>query len=222
MPDVTVTDSGKPPFDTDTKKAIAEAAVETWFDGLFDNSFDLKQYGTEDCPAPNKEFAGTSNERFIIQKSQALKGAAMVRNFAFIANVPTNWKVPEPIAEAFQACKVLYAIMLSVHWSMKNCVNYSEGRFNGHDETIADITKKLKTITGFVDTTREKLLQLQISLGNPDRPQEVDTTKYVKQTPSRSVARQHDRPARPAQGRQDSARKPFSLTALLASKRDRT
>lgn len=220
MPNVTVTDSGKPPYDTEVKKQIAEAAVESWFEGMLEASFDKEEWGEETNPDPTKVRCGTLDERFIVTKRECLKGLTMVRTFASVAGIPTNWKVPSPIAEAFDACKLLYTIMLSVHWSMKNCVNYSEGRFNGHDETIADITKKLKTITNFVDTTRAKLLNLQIALGAPDQQYEVDTSKYVKQT-DRPVARQHDRPSRPAQSRQDTTRKPFSLTSLLASKRAR-
>ena len=191
---------------------LSEVEVEHWQDGLLECSFDRQHHRREGFDPPTKEVIGTLNERFIVSKTEILTGISLVRQFASVANIPTNWNVPPALAPAFDREKALYALMLSLDFSMKNLVPFKNNKFAGHEDELMELDDKLTKLMKFADIVRGMMQHLRLKLGDPDIELKYAAPPiekpYVEPSKPRGVIRQPSQPAKPK----------FNLSSLMGKK----
>lgn len=178
---------------------LVETRLESWERGLYECSFDKKEYVKED--APTRERVGTIDERYVVTKQQVINGASLVRQFAEVVSTPTRFPVPEDIAELFNRCKAVFAIAMSLDFSSKTLTRYHESRLRRHQETLSDLAKRTATIIKFIDYVRNALNDIATDLGSPDLvdlPQEkpVKTVVVKRSAPAPTPAKPRE-PSKP-------------------------
>ena len=194
---------------------ITEEELEHWRDGLFECSFDNKDFTRDSVGQPTEELVGTNNERFIVSRVEINKTIGLIRHCATIKGEPHSFKVAPTLMAAFTSCKALWALTLSLEWAMQNLVRFSDPKLQHLQEDIDDVKDKLDKLQRFSDIVRTKLVDIKNKAGNPDLPDFFQPEKpktIVIRKPVRHINFGDRKP------RETKASK-FNLSSLLGKKK---
>jgi len=199
-------------------KEIHIDQVEKWIRELTECSYDRR----DEVRQPTRECVNTANELFIVERRALIDGIRYVRRYHHIYRPPNNWKIPDTMSEAFNACKTLYSVILTTEFAMQNLSHHKDKILQEFRPQFEDAAAKLAKLVMFVETVNKILHDLQCQIGevSQQEKEEYELAEAAKPIP-KPTTRQHDRPTRSAKGRQNTTRKPFSLTDLLARNRNR-